>query len=413
MQNKDLTMTHLLFVDPFSSAHFLATKLKSAGIRVSAIYTLSNTNNYLSMHPELFDQVYYLNQVKDLPELIKTLSSQNIDRVYYGSETSVAITDYLANILCPAHANSPATANYRTDKYEMQEALRQAGIPSVKQIKVTGALTAEQEAELSTWDFPVILKPVNNAGSNGVECCDTVDHIKFCLSKQDKINVFGLEVNEYVIQEYLQGEEYIIDTFSIQGQHHLSGVLRTCRSLFQGKLICLYSETVSQYTDDAIACIEYVKKCLTAVGLENGFGHTEVMMTDKGPYLIEVNPRISGACGYVNKLFQACGYYAQIDLLIASCQGIPVSEPQNPLYGRRVCLQNYEERVISDLNLPLLDSLPSFVETTMLKQPGTLATAPQSLTDTVAFLLLAHEKPQQVLEDYQRLIHWEQNLQLF
>jgi predicted ATP-grasp superfamily ATP-dependent carboligase len=409
-----LTVEHIAFVDPFASTKFLASRLKQAGLSVSVIYTIKNfTTDYFTFQPELFDHAFHLIHPEQLSELITQLKAVKVTRIYYGSEISVAIADRLSQALCPQFANNPATASYRSNKFAMTEAVRLAGLPHIKQIKTGHSLTSEQEAELATWQFPVIVKPVNCSASLGVECCYSIAEVKTRLRTQTQANFFGQPVDTYLVQEYLVGSEYIIDTFSMRGEHHLSGTLRTCRSLHQRNPICLYSELAPSDHPEAAACIDYTKKVLSAVGLENGFGHTEVMYTEKGPVLIEVNPRISGANGYVNKLFQACGLPAQIDLLIAACKNLPIPIIKNSRYGRRVCLQNYIERAINPLNLPLLNELSSFVEADMLKQPGTHLSKPETLADTVAFVLLAHSNQQQVLQDHQQLLNWEQNLQLF
>lgn len=407
-------MEHILFVDPFASAKFLATSLRNAGVTTSVVYTMTKLqNDYLNLHPEMFDHAWYLNDVAELPALIQDLKAKNVTRVYYGCEMSIALADQIANAVCPRYANDTATTTYRLDKFEMQEALRLAGLPHIKQIKTTNALTAEQEKLLASWEFPVIVKPVNCNGSLGVECCHSIEEVKAQLLKQANTNLFGQAVDTYLVQEYLKGTEYIVDTFSVEGQHQLSGTLRTCRSLYESNPICLYSEYVSPDETNSKLCVEYTKNVLTALGLKNGFAHTEVMLTDRGPILIEVNPRISGAHGYVNKLFQACGAPAQVDLLIQSCRNQTMPPVKKGSYGRRVCLQNYVKRHIKDLNLSLLKKLPSFVEANMMKAPGSLLTKPKSLIDTVAFVLLAHPDHAQVEKDHAQLLDWEKGLQLF
>lgn len=407
-------MEHIALVDPFSSTKFLSSNLRRAGLCVSAIYTMRTfKTNYFALQPELFDHTFYVDDPQNLASIIEQLKAVKVTRVYSGNEMSIAIADQLASAVSPFYANDVNTSYCRSNKFEMQEALRRAGLPHIKQIKTTYLLSPEQESELATWQFPVIIKPVNCSGSLGVVCCHTLAEVKQRLSEAAKENYFGHTINYYLVQEYLTGSEYIVDTFSIRGEHQLSGTLRTYRSLYDVNPICLYSEMIPATHPEAEACVAYAKQALTAIGLKNGFAHTEIMLTARGPILIEINPRISGANGYVNKLFQACNLPAQVDLLIASCKKTPVPRPNSAYYGRRVCLQNYTQRIINPLNLPLLRELSSFIEAHMLQQPGALLSKPETLKDTVAFVLLAHEDKTQVLRDYQTLLNWEKNLQLF
>lgn len=414
MSQADYKNVHIAFVDPFSSGKYLATVLRATGITISAIYTTNELqNNYLSFQSELFDHTFFLENLSELPDLIAKLRTFNVNRIYYGSESSVSIADQLAHAVSPKIANAIDTSAARCDKYEMQEMLRKVGIPCVKQIKIQKQLNAEQKKELASWTFPVIVKPSNNFGSLGVQVCASINEIELYLQAQFNVNGYGQAIEFFVLQEFLQGDEYFVDTFSHQGEHIVSGAQAYKRILFEQRPLCLYSEVVSPDSKEAVACIQYVKQTLSAVGLNNGLAHTEVMLTKNGPYLIEVNPRISGASGFNNKLFAACGYPTQIDLLIASCQASAMPQIKDTCYGRKVYLYNFKEQAIGELNLALLQELASFQEGIMIKAPGTMVPVPKSLADTVAFVLLAHTDPNQVERDFNQILAWEKNLALF
>lgn len=408
------TPVHVAIVDAFSSTQFLTQALRKARIKTSVIYTVDEVSGgYCSLQPELFDQAFYIKDKTDFTKLISELKTANVNRVYYGSEDSVEITDNIANAICPEFANDISTAAARWDKYEMQEALRKAGIPCVKQIKVINQLTPTQEQALSHWDFPVIIKPNNMYGAIGVEVCNTVNAIKDYLQRYMTTNIFGQAIDHFVIQEFLVGDEFLIDSFSLHGKHFINGVQRYQRTIIQNSPVCLYAESISSDSDEAQQSMQYVKHVLTAVGLKNGFGHTELMLTEKGPYLIEINPRVSGAYGFHQKLFQSCGFNTQIDYLIASCQSENMPESNNTRYGRNVYLYNFKERAINELNMMLLQSLPSFKEAIMIKAPATIVSTPRTLTDAVGFALLIHNDRRQVEVDFEQLFLWEKNLELF
>src|SRR5689334_6716916 len=108
-------MEHIVFVDPFASAQYLASSLKQAGITTSVVYTIKRfTSEYFTFQPELFDNSFYLNEQRELSGLIKKLAALSVTRVYCGSEMSVGIADHLANALCPDFANNPATSYCRS-----------------------------------------------------------------------------------------------------------------------------------------------------------------------------------------------------------------------------------------------------------------------------------------------------------
>lgn len=401
---------HIVFVDPFSSTQFLADSLRAASIKVSAVYTKNPRDGYIAQRPELFDDCFNFKSHHDISELAKDLIAAGVTRVYYGSELSVPFADKLTNLVCPQWANDETTSLYRCDKYQMQEALKIAGLPSVNQTKMSPVLSEKEEKILENAIFPVVVKPVNHGAAFGVSICHNLEQTRNALQSLAADNPFDYSNEHCLIQEHLMGEEYFIDTFSENGKHHISGVQRYQRDLINGRPISRYAEIIDPENNAAQICIEYVLKSLSAVGLKNGFAHTEVMLTANGPRLIEVNPRISGAYGTSNKLFQYCGFPSQVALLIDSSQ----KGSTDKYYGRKVYLQNQKEQhPLKPLNTELLATLPSFIEALMLKKPGTIVSLPQSLIDTVAFVLLVNKNEQQLLKDYQKIIEWEKAELLF
>ncbi|MCB9073134.1 MAG: hypothetical protein H6623_05900 [Bdellovibrionaceae bacterium] len=60
--------------------------------------------------------------------------------------------------------------------------------------------------------------------------------------------------------------------------------------------------------------IAYTKKALDAVGLKNGPAHNEVMMTEKGPMLVEINARMGGSAAPI--LNRECVGRGQLDIMM-------------------------------------------------------------------------------------------------
>lgn len=408
--------THIAFVDPFCSAAFLSQKCKAAGIQTSAIYTLIDLSNedFAPIQPNLFDQVFYISNQSDLSNTASLLSKMNVNFIFYGSELSIQVTDILANILTPNHANCLTKSLARSDKYLMHEHLHKEGVPALKQIKVHRTLTKSQEQEITAWQFPLIVKAVNNFDNLMGKVCHTLQEVIDFLRAQIEINIFGHMSPYHLIQEYSQGITYFIDSFSIAGKHYISGVQRYKNTLLNKQPVSLYSEIIALDHPEAKTCSEYVFLVLDSLGLKNGLSQVEIILTDHGPYLVDVHPRISGANGINNKLFAHCGYATQLDLLIAASKNetIPSHNPMN--YGRKVYLQNYyHDQRIDALNIALLYTLPSYREAMMIKTPGSLVSLPQNRSDAIGIVLLAHENPHQVEQDYQKLLMWQNSRELY
>ena len=403
------------FVDPVVSPAYLGEQLALCGFTTCAVYTLnalSDAQKKLRFRPDLFDHHIMVAEHDSMESVAVQLKQWGAERVFYGYEGSVVFADQLAQLVCPEFAHDPASSLQRCNKYAMQEALRIAGLPFIPQIKITGKqLTAEHRAALETFQFPVIVKPVNGSSSLGVKKCESMADLDAWLTREVDHLMIGRDVEEYVIQECVFGEEYLLDTVSIGGTHKLVGLQRYAKTYYQGSPICRFFGNIERSSPEWDVCQDFIFAVLNAVQFREGMAHTEIFMTDAGPRLIEVNPRISGAYGFSNKLHQLNFGFDQVSMLAQSF-GLNLAgafqDNMRADYGRIVCLQNWQPRKMSPFNAALLQQLSSYQEHFVLKQPGTLLNTPQALSDTVAFVLLAHHNQDQLLEDYAQLMVWEE-----
>merc|ERR1712176_1139326 len=94
------------------------------------------------------------------------------------------------------------------------------------------------------------------------------------------------------------GEEYIVDCISHKGKHICVAIW------YQGKrrdlpwnptsIITTYNELLEPKGKEQDALVDYTFKMLDAVGFKNGISHNELMFTERGPILIEINARMHG-----------------------------------------------------------------------------------------------------------------------
>lgn len=411
---------NIAFVDPIISSTYLATELHKYPIKTTAVFSLtelSEEEKRHRFHPELFDNVIYVPDYTDENVLAAAndLKKLGVQYVFYGYEASVPFADKVSKLVCPHHSNDISSAESRFDKYEMQEALRKAGILSIKQLKVVNKqLTAQQLATLKTWDFPVIVKPTNSSVSIGVKECASVDETKQFIEESEHILLHAAIADTYVVQEQLIGNEYIVDSFSLDGDHRIVSVHRYEKIIFSGHPIYRYLEIIDPQSAEWRTCVDYTVTALNALGLNNGFGHTELFLTKQGPCLVEVNPRISGASGFINQLAETTLHNNQVKTLFGKLSAQPYNPP-NKLWqhGILVFLQNWQGRKITSLNIELIKTLSSYHAHLVLKSPGSYLDSPKTLLDTVAMVLLTNGNKTLLMEDYAQLIKWENDNVLF
>ena len=225
----------ILLVNPFSSAQFLSESFKRMGVKTLAFYTkdLKTLMDYAVPKKEWFDRQIFL-ETEDVDQILAAIQDEQIDYVLNGSEASVSLTDQLAKKLTPELANDPNTAHLRVSKYHMHEALKKEGLAHIKQVQFVVGEDDCQNEKFCNLKYPCFVKPLNGCFSYGLakiesfealcQFFNSVDQqalreaLKLYLSRQAKV--------VYLICEYIEGDEYFVDTFSYQGEHYISSIQR-------------------------------------------------------------------------------------------------------------------------------------------------------------------------------------------
>ena len=258
-----------------------------------------------------------------------------------GSEFGVELATKLADDL-GLWGNPSSIINAMVTKSGMHEALKAAGVRSIKgQIvhSVEEALKFCQENQLTR----AVVKPLQSAGSVGVTMCDTVDEamaaVKNLFSSQD---FFGKTHASCLIQERIDGVEYIVNTISCNGKPRLTSMWRYKKvKTAEGGQIYDYCELITELEPGHAEIIEYAFDTVRAIGIQNGMVHGEYMLDKKGPVLIEVNCRPMGGNLSADYLDALLGQHETDSILDTAlhpeCFELEAQKPYNPV--RKGCFK--------------------------------------------------------------------------
>ena len=101
-----------------------------------------------------------------------------------------------------------------------------------------------------------------------------------------------------MVQEYLQGKEYVVDTVSLNGVHKCAALWEYDRRPTNGAGFVLHGQRLMTAGEDrAQELMEYTFSVLDALGIRNGPGHGEVKWHLDAPCLVEIGSRCHGAEG--------------------------------------------------------------------------------------------------------------------
>jgi len=254
------------------------------------------------------------------------------------------------------------------------------------------------------------VKPVESCGSDGVKVChtkqETEAHFNLLMRSQRKVGAQGAAV---LCQEFLRGTEYVVDHVSRDGVHKTVMVwVYDKRPTNGGDFVYYGMIPVDSASQEAQVLIEYTRGVLDALGLDNGPTHGEVMMTNDGPCLVEMNCRSHGWDGsWVPLARKLTGGYAQPEVAIHSHLNeiefakIPDVMPSPfKASGQTVMLVSFQTGVVKQTpGYDQMKLLPSFVTLQTGIRPGSQVELTVDLFTAVGVLILAHDDPKQLNED--------------
>jgi len=139
----------------------------------------------------------------------------------------------------------------------------------------------------------VVVKPVDSSGSDGVRVCRCDQDIEQAVaSVLNVVNAEGSMNTMVVVEELLQGVEFVVNTVSLNGHHCITDVWTgppKCQP--DGVGVIFDRQDLAAPNQDLV---EYSFAVLDALHLRHGAAHLEIMVTERGPVLIECNARASG-----------------------------------------------------------------------------------------------------------------------
>ena len=256
----------------------------------------------------VFDKTIKIPRADDnnyFDELIAIINKFDIDLFIPSSEAEIKVLtnhkETLEKLLgCKVLLVDPFTVNIALDK------LLTANFLKDNDIDYPWTLKAENELPLS---LPCIFKPISGQGSKGLEII------------QDNVRAKELFNNsDYIFQEHLapDEQEYTCGVFrSKKGELRTLHINRTLSGGFTSKGTVVENKKIEAYVIEIAEALDV-----------NGAINMQLRLTDKGPILFEINPRLSSTVVFRHKL----GFE---DLLwaIEDLANIPIRKYSKPKAG--------------------------------------------------------------------------------
>jgi biotin carboxylase len=258
--------------------------------------------------------------VEDEPQLDRLAEAERVDGVVApGIDWPVAIAARIAHRLALPHPLDPATAVLATSKLRQRERFAEAGVPHPRHVAC--ATVEEAAAAAGDFGYPCVVKAPDRQGQKGLVLVrdETLLEPAFVLA------LGASRSNVVLIEELVPGREVTVNAFSVDGL--FSPLTVTDRIVAEPPA---FGVALAHVWPTALApaevgaAVEAARAAAEAVGVREGPTYTQVVVGDRGPYVVELAARIGG--GHDAEL---CALALDVDLnglALAGAFGEPVDD---------------------------------------------------------------------------------------
>ena len=203
----------------------------------------------------------------------------------------------LAKSLGLRYLNETSAALLR-DKFNVRSKLKSHGIeqPEFK----LATTNPEVMAAIDQVGLPLLMKPSDGYGSQNILVLENPEDLDLARETLQHVlpisSDYGLGVrsnDRLLIERYMHGTLIGCDTFTLNGQHQLLGIHE--KLMFSPPSFAIRGGCFMPNLGEWKPLEAYIFSILDAVEFDCGATHIEIMLTDAGPRLIEINPRLVGA----------------------------------------------------------------------------------------------------------------------
>ena len=185
------------------------------------------------------------------------------------------------------------TAVKATSKALMRDCLKAHHVPIPQYYKVHNAEEYQQAVrQFKDW---FIVKPADNSGSRGIYL---VKNIKDG-TEIEKAYAYSREFSRsgaVMVEEYMRGREVSVETLSLDGEVNVIQITDKITTGAPYFVEMGHTQPTAFPSETAERIREVARSAVKAIGIKNGPSHTEIMVTNEGPKIVELGARLGGDC---------------------------------------------------------------------------------------------------------------------
>lgn len=300
--------------------HFTVPVVKAA--KVQGYYVI--TCDYLpdNVAHKVSDE--YINfSTTDKDGILEWAKNNSIDGIVTFTDSGVVTTAYVQHYLGLPQIGPLESVEILQNKARFRQFLAEHGfnVPRARGYKKYG----DALKDTGYFHWPVIVKPVDSAGSKGVTKLESPEKLKEAVDFALQYSITG----EFIIEEFIekQGCSSDSDSFSVDGQFKF---VSFSAQRFDDKAVGIYTpaayswpSSMSRLFEDELS--SELQRLITLLRMKTSIYNIETRVgTDGKPYIMELTPRGGG-----NRLAEMLRFATGVDMITAAVR----AAVGDPVYG--------------------------------------------------------------------------------
>jgi len=272
-----------------------------------------------------FSDEYVNVSIIDKEAVLKVAREKQIDGIMsFGVDPGVVSASYVQNQMGLPSFGPFESVEIMQNKDKFRAFLTEHGFNVPKAKGYTNA--ADAMADAAIWDYPIIVKPTDAAGSKGVTRVDNVEQLKAAVDYAFDKSISG----HIIIEDFIEkaGCSSDTDSMSVDGKLVFTSF---CAQRFDLNASNPYTPAAyswpSTFTAEQKACLtSEIQRLITLLGLKTVVYNIETRIGTNGkPYIMELTPRGGG-----NRLCEMLRYATGVDMITAITRAM-VGDPIEPI----------------------------------------------------------------------------------
>ncbi|MGB6127792.1 MAG: ATP-grasp domain-containing protein [Psychrilyobacter sp.] len=229
---------------------------------------------------------FYPISIIEKEEILKIAKELKIDAVCtVATDIGMPTVNYIAKEL-DLVGNSLEATERTTNKLKMRDRLSEKGLPCpwYKVIK------EKEDLDIKELNFPMIVKPIDRSGSRGINKVEKEEELEAAIKNSKQVSF----LDDVLIEEYIEGKEYSIETISQNGKHQILQITEKFTTGSPNFIELGHLQPARISNESKTKVIEIIIASLEALGIVNGASHSEVKINDGKIKIIEIAGRMGG-----------------------------------------------------------------------------------------------------------------------